>query len=62
MSKCPTCGHDPSASAKRAARSRWAALTPEQRAKEMSRVRKKGIKRRRKDSQNNEGGRAEGVG
>jgi len=42
---CPSCGYcfqvDPQQAS--AARSRWAALTPEQRSAEMSRIRRKGL-------------------
>lgn len=44
--KCPTCGHDPDDVQQiRAAKSRWAGMTKAQRAAEMSRVRKLGVKR-----------------
>ena len=44
--KCPTCGHDPDdIQQKRAAVSRWSGMTKKERSEEMSRVRKKGIKK-----------------
>lgn len=46
--KCPTCGHDPDdIQQKRAAVSRWSGMTKKQRSEEMSRVRKKGIKKQK---------------
>jgi len=44
--KCPTCGHDPD-QPRKAARSRWAGMTKEQRSAEMSRIRKKGVKNKK---------------
>ncbi len=46
--KCPTCGHDPD-QPRKAAASRWAGMTPEERSAEMKRVRAKGIKKRGKN-------------
>ena len=44
--KCPTCGHDPDEiQQKRAAVSRWASMTKKERSAEMSRIRRKGIKK-----------------
>jgi len=44
--KCPTCGHDPDdIQQKRAAVSRWSGMTKKQRSEEMSRIRRKGIKK-----------------
>lgn len=43
--KCPHCGHDIETQQRRAAESRWAGMTAAQRAAEMSRVRKLGVKR-----------------
>ena len=44
--KCPTCSHDPAdIQQKRAAVSRWSGMTKKERSAEMSRVRKKGIKK-----------------
>ena len=42
--KCPKCGYEIEAQQNRAAKSRWANMTKAERASEMSRVRKKGIK------------------
>jgi predicted Fe-S protein YdhL (DUF1289 family) len=44
--KCPTCGHDPDdIQQKRAAVSRWSGMTKAERSAEMSRIRRKGIKK-----------------
>lgn len=43
--KCPHCGKEIETQQRRAAQSRWAGMTPEQRAAEMSRVRRKGVKK-----------------
>ena len=42
---CPHCGRAIESQQTRAAESRWSAMTPEQRAAEMSRIRKLGVKR-----------------
>jgi hypothetical protein len=44
--KCPHCGKEIETQQKRAAASRWEGMTPEQRSREMKRVRKKGMVRR----------------
>jgi hypothetical protein len=43
--KCPHCGRESETQQQRAAESRWAGMTATQRAAEMSRVRKIGVKR-----------------
>lgn len=43
--KCPKCGYEIEAQQNRAAKSRWANMTKAQRASEMSRIRRKGIKK-----------------
>ena len=44
--KCPTCGHDPDdIQQKRAAQSRWSNMTAKEKSAEMSRIRRKGIKK-----------------
>ena len=43
--KCPKCGHEFEGQQNRAAKSRWSGMTQEQRAAEMSRIRRKGIKK-----------------
>jgi len=43
--KCPKCGHEFEGQQNRAAKSRWSGMTKEQRAAEMSRIRRKGIKK-----------------
>ena len=44
--KCPTCGHDPDdIQQKRAAVSRWSVMNKKERSEEMSRIRRKGIKK-----------------
>ena len=44
--KCQTCGHDPEhIQQKRAAVSRWSGMTKKERSEEMSRIRRKGIKK-----------------
>jgi len=43
--KCPHCGMEIEAQQNRAAKSRWAGMTKSERADEMSRVRKLGVKR-----------------
>lgn len=44
--KCPTCGHDPdNIQQKRAAVSRWSVMTKKEKSEEMSRIRRKGIKK-----------------
>ena len=43
--RCPHCGREIETQQKRAAESRWAGTTAAQRAAEMSRVRKIGVKR-----------------
>jgi hypothetical protein len=43
--KCPHCGQEIETQQKRAAESRWASMTKAERATEMSRVRKLGVKR-----------------
>jgi predicted Fe-S protein YdhL (DUF1289 family) len=46
--RCPHCGKEIETQQRKAAASRWAGMTQEERAAEMSRVRKKGIKKRGK--------------
>lgn len=46
--KCPKCGHEFEAQQNRAAKSRWANMTKEERAAEMSRIRKKGVKNQKR--------------
>jgi CRP-like cAMP-binding protein len=41
--KCPHCGGEIETQQNRAAASRWEGMTPEQRSREMKRVRKKGL-------------------
>ena len=43
--KCPHCGREIETQQKRAAESRWSSMTKAERAAEMSRVRKLGVKR-----------------
>lgn len=43
--KCPKCGYEIEAQQNRAAKSRWANMTKAERAAEMSRIRRKGIKK-----------------
>lgn len=44
--KCPTCGHAPDdIQQKRAAVSRWSVMNKKERSEEMSRIRRKGIKK-----------------
>ena len=43
--RCPHCGKEIETQQKRAAESRWSSMTPAERAAEMSRVRKLGVKR-----------------
>ena len=45
MMRCPHCGKEIETQQKRAAESRWSSMTPAERAAEMSRVRKLGVKR-----------------
>lgn len=45
---CPHCKKEIEPQQRRAAASRWAGMTPKERAAEMSRIRKKGIKKRGK--------------
>lgn len=42
--KCPKCGYEIEAQQNRAAKSRWANMTKAERAAEMSRIRRKGVK------------------
>lgn len=46
--KCPKCGHEFEAQQNRAAKSRWANMTKEERAAEMSRIRKLGVKNQKR--------------
>lgn len=46
--KCPHCNKEIEPQQKRAASSRWAGMTKEQRSKEMSRIRAKGVKASKK--------------
>jgi len=41
--KCPHCGKEIETQQNRAAASRWSGMTPEERSREMKRVRKKGL-------------------
>lgn len=44
--KCPTCGHDPDdIQQKRAAVSRWSVMSKKEKSAEMSRIRRKGMKK-----------------
>ena len=43
--KCPNCGHELEVQQNRAAKSRWYGITALQRSAEMSRIRRKGIKK-----------------
>lgn len=45
--KCPKCGYEIEAQQNRAAKSRWANMTKAERAAEMSRIRKKGIRKQK---------------
>lgn len=45
--KCPKCGYEIEAQQNRAAKSRWANMTKAARAAEMSRIRRKGIKKQK---------------
>jgi predicted Fe-S protein YdhL (DUF1289 family) len=45
---CPHCGKQIETQQRKAAASRWAGMTAEERSAEMSRIRKKGIKKRGK--------------
>ena len=45
MMRCPHCGTEIETQQKRAAESRWSSMMPAERAAEMSRVRKLGVKR-----------------
>lgn len=42
--KCPHCGREIETQHRRAAASRWASMSPEERAAEMSRIRRKGVR------------------
>lgn len=46
--KCPKCGYEIEAQQNRAAKSRWANMTKAERAAEMSRIRKKGVKNQKR--------------
>lgn len=46
--KCPKCGHEFETQQNRAAKSRWANMTKEERAAEMSRIRRKGVKNQKR--------------
>lgn len=46
--KCPKCGYEIEAQQNRAAKSRWVNMTKAERAAEMSRIRRKGIKKRKR--------------
>lgn len=46
--KCPKCGHEIEAQQNRAAKSRWANMTKAERAAEMSRIRRKGVKKQKR--------------
>lgn len=46
--KCPKCAHEFEAQQNRAAKSRWANMTKEERAAEMSRIRKLGVKNQKR--------------
>ena len=46
--KCPKCGYEIEAQQNRAAKSRWANMTKAERAAEMSRIRKKGVRNQKR--------------
>lgn len=46
--KCPKCSYEIEAQQNRAAKSRWANMTKAERAAEMSRIRKKGMRMKKK--------------
>jgi DNA-directed RNA polymerase subunit M/transcription elongation factor TFIIS len=46
--KCPKCGYEIEAQQNRAAKSRWANMTAKERAEEMSRIRRKGLKNQKR--------------
>mgnify|MGYP003336654001 CR=1 FL=1 len=46
--RCPVCGHEIEAQQNRAAKSRWSNTTKAERAAEMSRIRKKGVKNQKR--------------
>jgi hypothetical protein len=46
--KCPKCGYEIEAQQNRAAKSRWANMTKAERAAEMSRIRNKGVKNKKR--------------
>jgi len=46
--KCPKCGYEIEAQQNRAAKSRWSNMTKAERAAEMSRIRKKGVKNQKR--------------
>lgn len=43
--KCPKCGYEIEVQQNRAAKSRWSGMSAKERAAEMSRIRRKGIKK-----------------
>ena len=43
--KCPNCGHEIEVQQNRAAKSRWSGMAAKERSAEMSRIRRKGIKK-----------------
>lgn len=55
--KCPKCGCEIEAQQNRAAKSRWANMTKAERAAEMSRIRRKGVKKQKRTARrsNSEG-------
>ena len=53
--KCSKCGHEFEGQQNRAAKSRWSGMTKEQRAAEMSRIRKKGEKNQKRTARRSNG-------
>lgn len=54
--KCPKCGYEIEAQQNRAAKSRWSNMTKAERAAEMSRIRKKGVKNQKRAARRSNGG------
>jgi len=54
--KCPNCGHEIEVQQNRAAKSRWSGMTKAQRAAEMSSIRNKGVKNKKRTARRSNAG------